>query len=77
MEHRKTLTMPTSMVTTDDEVTGATMEMVNNLFIEVLGTLPRWNVIIFANARRKESKLQRKNRTCNSARFLGVKMASF
>ena len=31
------LDLPTSMVTTDDEVTGATMEMVNNLLIEVLG----------------------------------------
>lgn len=31
------LDLPTSMVTADDEVTGATMEMVNNLLIEVLG----------------------------------------
>lgn len=31
------LDLPTSMVTTNDEVTGATMEMVNNLLIEVLG----------------------------------------
>ena len=31
------LDLPTSMVTTDDEVTGATMEMINNLLIEVLG----------------------------------------
>lgn len=31
------LDLPTSMVAADDEVTGATMEMVNNLLIEVLG----------------------------------------
>ncbi len=31
------LDLPTSMVTSNDEVTGATMEMVNNLLIEVLG----------------------------------------
>lgn len=31
------LDLPTSMVTTNDEVTGATLEMVNNLLIEVLG----------------------------------------
>lgn len=31
------LDLPTSMVSSDDEVTGATMEMVNNLLIEVLG----------------------------------------
>ena len=31
------LDLPTSMVTADDELTGATMEMVNNLLIEVLG----------------------------------------
>ena len=31
------LDLPTSMVTANDEVTGATIEMVNNLLIEVLG----------------------------------------
>lgn len=31
------LDLPTTMVQADDEVTGATMEMVNNLLIEVLG----------------------------------------
>ena len=31
------LDLPTSMVTTNDEVTGATLQMVNNLLIEVLG----------------------------------------
>lgn len=31
------LDLPTSLVTANDEVTGATMEMVNNLLIEVLG----------------------------------------
>lgn len=31
------LDLPTSMVTSNDEITGATMELVNNLLIEVLG----------------------------------------